>query len=49
MLEADRRAVVVGIALAKSSGPSDSSELNPRDRTVFYGVMEMVRELLTQK
>ncbi|KAI1794606.1 hypothetical protein LXA43DRAFT_883499 [Ganoderma leucocontextum] len=49
VLEADRRAVIVGIALAKSSGPSDSSELNPHDRTVFYGVMEMVRELLTRK
>ena len=49
VLEADRRAVVVGIALAKTPAPSDSSELSPHDRAVFYGVMEMVRELLARK
>ena len=49
VLEADRRAVVVGIALAKTSGPVNSSDLTPQDRVVFYGVMEMVRELLGRK
>lgn len=49
VLEADRRAVIIGIALAKSSGPSDSSELSSHDRVTFHGVMEMVRELLTRK
>ncbi|EJF66086.1 hypothetical protein BD309DRAFT_948143 [Dichomitus squalens] len=49
VLEADRRPVVVGIALAKTSGPPESSELGPRDRAVFYGVMDLVRELLARK
>ena len=50
VLEADRRAVVVGIALAKTTGAAeDSSELSPHDRSVFYGVMGMVRDLLAQK
>ena len=49
VLESDRRAVVVGIALAKTAALPDSSELSPHDRTVFYGVMEMVRELLARK
>ena len=49
VLEADRRPVVIGIALAKPSDSSESSELSPRDREVFYGVMELVRELLAQK
>ncbi|KAI0723953.1 hypothetical protein C8T65DRAFT_628008 [Cerioporus squamosus] len=49
VMEADRRAVVVGIALAKTSGAVDSSsELSSYDRRVFYGVMEMVRDLLAQ-
>lgn len=45
-MEADRRAVVVGMALAKGSAPADSSEMTPHDRAVFYGVMDMVSELL---
>ncbi|KAI0707614.1 hypothetical protein C8Q76DRAFT_628244 [Earliella scabrosa] len=49
VLEADRRAIVVGIALAKTTGPLNSSELTPHDRAVFYGVMEMVRELVGRK
>ncbi|KAI0372919.1 hypothetical protein BV20DRAFT_1014125 [Pilatotrama ljubarskyi] len=46
VLEVDRRPVVVGVALAKSTEPSESSELSAHDRTVFRGVMDMVRELL---
>lgn len=49
VLEADRRPVVVGIALAKSAEPSQSSELSVHDRTIFKGVMEIVRELLERK
>lgn len=50
VLEADRRPVVVGVALAKStSEPAQSSELSPHDRTVFRGVMEIVRELLERR
>ena len=49
VLEADRRPVVIGIALAKPSDSSESSELSRRDQEVFYGVMESVRELLAQK
>ncbi|TFK92311.1 hypothetical protein K466DRAFT_573158 [Polyporus arcularius HHB13444] len=51
VMEADRRAVVVGIALAKAPGTvaDSSSELSPHDRRVFYGVMEMLRDLLAQK
>lgn len=49
LLEVDRRPVVVGLALAKTAGPANSSELTPQDRKVFYGVMEMVRELLARK
>ena len=49
VLEAERRPVVVGIALAQTPGVPNSTELNPQDRSVFHGVMEMVRELLGQK
>ncbi|KAH9857141.1 hypothetical protein C2E23DRAFT_806682 [Lenzites betulinus] len=49
VLEAERRPVVVGIALAKAAGPSQSTELSPHDRSIFKGVMGMVRELLGQK
>lgn len=50
VLEADRRPVVVGVALSKStSEPAQSSELSPHDRAVFRGVMEIVRELLERK
>ncbi|KAI0649215.1 hypothetical protein C8Q79DRAFT_949442 [Trametes meyenii] len=48
-LEADRRAVVVGIALAKPPQPSQSSELSTHDRAVFRGVMDIIRELLSGK
>ena len=48
VLEADRRAVVVGIALAKTSVESQSAELGVQDQVVFYGVMEMVKELLAR-
>ncbi|KAI0671642.1 hypothetical protein C8Q78DRAFT_972793 [Trametes maxima] len=49
VLETDRRAVVVGIALAKPPQPPQSSELSAHDRTVFRGVMDIVRELLSGK
>lgn len=49
VLEADRRPVVVGIALAKTTGSAVSSELSPHDRAVYHGVMEMVRELVVRK
>lgn len=49
VLEADRRAVVVGIALAKALDPANSSELTPHDRAMFYGVMNMVRDVLDRK
>ncbi|KAI0636717.1 hypothetical protein C8Q77DRAFT_1094217 [Trametes polyzona] len=49
VLEAERRPVVVGIALAKAVEPSHSSELSAHDRIVFKGVMEMVREVLSRR
>ncbi|KAI8989686.1 hypothetical protein BD414DRAFT_521970 [Trametes punicea] len=49
VLEADRRPVVVGIALAKPPEHGESAELSAHDRTVFRGVMDMVRELLERK
>ncbi|KAI0664645.1 hypothetical protein C8Q70DRAFT_1048865 [Cubamyces menziesii] len=49
VLETDRRPVIVGIALAKSPEPAHSSELSDHDRTVFRGVMDLVRELLSRK
>lgn len=49
ILESDRRAVVVGIALAKTPGAPDSSELSAQDRSTFYGVMEMVKGLLEKR
>ncbi|KAI0807749.1 hypothetical protein C8Q74DRAFT_1363221 [Fomes fomentarius] len=49
VLEADRRAVVVGIALAKAPDPANSSELTPHDRAMFYGVMNMVRDMLDRE
>ncbi|KAI0819540.1 hypothetical protein BC628DRAFT_1402112 [Trametes gibbosa] len=47
--EAERRPVVVGIALARAAQPSQSSELSAHDRSIFRGVMGMVRELLGKK
>ncbi|KAL7283601.1 hypothetical protein ACG7TL_003036 [Trametes sanguinea] len=49
VLDADRRPVIVGIALAKSSEPEHSSELSAHDRAVFRGVMEMVREVVLRE
>ncbi len=49
VLEADRRPVVVGIALARSAESSQSSELSAHDRSIFKGVMEIVRELLERR
>ncbi|KAI0362402.1 hypothetical protein OH77DRAFT_49873 [Trametes cingulata] len=49
VLETDRRPVVVGVALAKSPEPSESSELSAHDRAVFRGVMDMVREVLRKQ
>ena len=46
ILESERRAVIVGIALSKAAGVTESTELSAQDRSVFRGVMDMVRELL---
>ena len=46
VLGSDRRAVVVGIALAKTLSAPDSSEPSAQDRSTFYGVMDMVKGLL---
>lgn len=44
-LEAERRGVVVGLALRKSEATTGST-LSEHERRVFHGVMEIVRELL---
>ncbi|KAH9935020.1 uncharacterized protein B0H18DRAFT_979432 [Fomitopsis serialis] len=47
-MEAERRPIVVGLALRKSS-EAEGLGLAEYERKVFYGVMEMVRELVQQK
>ncbi|KAI0928424.1 hypothetical protein AcW2_004437 [Taiwanofungus camphoratus] len=47
-LDGDRRGVVVGVALRKSMEGEDI-DLSDYERRVFYGVMEMVREILGRK
>ncbi|CCM04605.1 uncharacterized protein FIBRA_06787 [Fibroporia radiculosa] len=44
-LETERRAVVVGLALRKSDDASGVG-LSEHERKVFYGVMDVVKELL---
>ncbi|KAI0780676.1 hypothetical protein BD413DRAFT_463174 [Trametes elegans] len=48
VIEANRRAIIVGISLAKSPASSHPIEISAHDRTVFRGVMTMVRELLAK-
>ena len=49
-LGGDRRAIVVGVALKKSGDvASDTVGLTEHERTVFFGVMEVLRELLSKK
>ena len=47
-LGAERRAVVIGIALRKGDEAS-GGELSEHERKVFFGVMERLRELLTHE
>ena len=46
-LEAERRPIVVGLALRKSE--AEGLGLTDHERKVFYGVMGMVRELVQRK
>ena len=49
-LGGDRRAVIVGIALQKSSDTAGSAAtLTEHERKVFFGVMEVLQELLSKK
>ncbi|PCH37979.1 hypothetical protein WOLCODRAFT_96223 [Wolfiporia cocos MD-104 SS10] len=47
-LEPERRPIVVGLALRKS-GEVEGMGLSEQERSVFYEVMDMVRELLTRR
>lgn len=47
LLDGDRRTVVVGVALRKSSDAEDLG-LSEHEKKVFYGVMEMVNELVVR-
>ncbi|KZT70142.1 hypothetical protein DAEQUDRAFT_709031 [Daedalea quercina L-15889] len=47
-MEAERRPIVVGLALRKSTETGGLS-LTDQERKVFHGVMEMVRELVQRK
>lgn len=46
-LEAERRRIVVGLALRKSE--AEGLGLTDHERKVFYGVMDMIRELVQRK
>ncbi|KAI0082626.1 hypothetical protein K474DRAFT_1654739 [Panus rudis PR-1116 ss-1] len=47
-LEMDRKPVVVGVALQRTSGPEEEA-LTGKERDTFHGFMEMVREVLAKK
>ena len=46
--EAEKRDIVVGLALKKQD-EADNASLNGREKEIFVGVMDMVRELLERK
>lgn len=48
-LDAERRGVVVGVALRQATEPGKDGHLSAHERTVFHGVMQMVKELLERK
>ncbi|KAI0797993.1 hypothetical protein C8Q75DRAFT_801895 [Abortiporus biennis] len=48
-LEAERKSVIVGIALRPSGDVGEGGHLNPHEKATFYGVMEVVRDLLKRK
>ncbi|KAF7799637.1 hypothetical protein EIP86_010875 [Pleurotus ostreatoroseus] len=49
LMQADRRPIIVGIALRKSSDVTTVEGLSEQERAVFFGVMKTVQELLAQR
>ncbi|KAH9843060.1 uncharacterized protein C8Q71DRAFT_233573 [Rhodofomes roseus] len=45
-MEAERRPIVVGLALRKTAEAEEDLGLTVHEKKVFYGIMEMVRELV---
>ena len=47
-LALERRAVIVGIALRRSGDEMEGAALSKEEKDVFFGVMDVVRALLTR-
>ncbi|KAJ3490207.1 hypothetical protein NLI96_g1590 [Meripilus lineatus] len=48
-LEVERKGVIVGIALRPVKEPGKDGHLSARERTIFHGVMDMVKELISKE